>query len=112
MALTVPTFAGVLLGTGSTVVYQVPNVAGNWVKIDGLYICNTSPSASVTFVLYRTPTAGTAGDAQTLFDNVLLAPGQTLTSDTVITLAQNEALRGLASTASLISVNPSGMGNI
>ena len=112
MAFSVPSVAPtVVLGTSATTLYTVPNTSGKYAIVKSLTLCNTTTSA-VTVTLYRSPTAGTTTDAFAFMKDAPSPPKSPVFIDTEMILGQNEAIKGLCSATSSVTVMASVAGEI
>lgn len=109
MAITFKKFVdGTQLATTSSTLYTAP--ANTTSQIQDVTVCNTSTGAK-TVTFYVVENGGSAADATTVIDTKSIAANETKTlSDlTGFVLEAGDTLRGLASAATSVSVQASGI---
>lgn len=96
---------GTLLTASSTTLYTAP--ASTTAVIRSITLCNTDTVAR-TVTIYIVQSGGSIGDDKKIFDEFSLAAGETIVDDTLRVLETGDTLRGLASTASVVSIRADG----
>jgi hypothetical protein len=96
---------GVALGTSASTLYTVP--ASTTATFRSITICNTDTNIRKVTV-YIVASGGSAGVLNTIYDALVLEPGQTYTDDTIRTMMAGDFIQAFADSANLVSLRVDG----
>lgn len=106
MAQTLRKLGQVQLAATDTAIYT-PS-AGTYAAVTGIFFCNTD-TVERTFQLYHVNAAGSISTSNALYYDYPIATKRTFSPPTPIVLEPGQMLRGLASSASKITVTVFGI---
>jgi hypothetical protein len=106
MAQTLKKLAQSQFGVADAIVYTTP--AGTYTAITGIFICNTDTSDR-TFRLHQVDAAGSSSATNAIFYDYPIATKRTFIPPVGIVLEPGQMLRGLASSAAVVSITVFGI---